>query len=150
MAEVNLSKALKSKNRQVRLVNDLKKRIQEHNSVVEGTRRPFDIEKTYQELKSAVDKLVEIKAAINAANGPIQQHIYRMAELRGLAQFLRNMHVQEGAVYQYGMTAPANYEATFNAADIEELVQQLEAEADDLQDEVDAHNATVRINIPDV
>ena len=51
MAEVNLSKALKSKNRQVRLVNDLKKRIQEHNSVVEGTRRPFDIEKTYQELK---------------------------------------------------------------------------------------------------
>ena len=107
MAEVNLSKALKSKNRQVRLVNDLKKRIQEHNSVVEGTRRPFDIEKTYQELKSAVDKLVEIKAAINAANGPIQQHIYRMAELRGLAQFLRNMHVQEGAVYQYGMTAPA-------------------------------------------
>ena len=148
MAQVSLSKALKLKNKQARRVSDLRKRIEQYNSVAEGVVRPFDIEQTYRELLFATDRLVEIKAAINGANAPIQDKIYRMAELRGLAVFLRNLNPQEGPAQMfYGSGAAPVYTSVLNAAHLEVLLESLEAEIDVMQDEVDTHNATVRIEV---
>ena len=149
MSEVSLAKALKIKNKQARKVADLRKRIEQYNSVAEGTPRPFDIEATYAELVAATKLLVEVKSAINQANAPIQPHIYEMAELRGLAHFFRNLTIQDGpAMNFYGGSVPTVYSAVMNAARTEEIVTDLENQADDLQDKVDAHNATVKIEIP--
>ena len=148
MGQVSLAKALKIKNKQARKVADLRNRISQYNSLPEGTKRPFDIEASYKELLAATNRLIDTKSAINAANGPIQNHIYRMAELRGLAAFLRGLSPQEGpAQLFYGSGVAPNYDSVLNAADLEQRIEVLETEIESLQDDVDAHNARVRVEV---
>ncbi len=148
MAQVTLAKALKLKNRQARTVTQLQERITGSNSYLVGSEVDFDAPALYADLKVQVGRLVDIKAAINDANAPVQRAIYRLAEVKGLVSFLRTISTRRGLqLLPYGAEDPQEYAAQMTAAEVTAEIERYEREIDDLQDELDSHNATVRIEV---
>lgn len=146
--KVTLARALKIKNRQVRKVAELQRRIQESNSFVSGSEPEFDAKALYAELKEQVSLVAHVKAAINEANTPIQADIYRMAELKGLVQFLRMLSTQRGKVVMgYMSSEPVDYEAQITGQETSEEIERLESEIDHIQDRLDQFNASTQIEI---
>lgn len=148
MTRVSLAKALKVKNRQIQRVRDLQQRIQASNSFLEGSEPDFDANELYAQLVADTERLWQTKAAINGANAPIQSAIYEMAECKGLVAFLKGLNTQRGLqMMAYMATQPQEYESQITAQDVHEKVQVLESRIDDLQDQLDAHNATTTVEI---
>jgi hypothetical protein len=149
MAEHSLSRALKIKNRQVKLVNQLKEQIGQYNSVIKGSDKPFDIVAKFAEYEAALLMLAKIKAAIQAANGPIHEKIYEMAELRGALTFLQHLDTKGGKnVYGY-QGELVDYDAAIDAAKADEIRQRIEERLDLLQDEVDGFNVKTKVELPE-
>ncbi|HEY0866656.1 MAG TPA: hypothetical protein VGE01_04735 [Fimbriimonas sp.] len=148
MQKVSLAKALKIKNRQVQTISNLRTIVTGGNSRLVGAEVEFDVRETYDRLKVETDRLVAIKSAITAANVPIQPAIYRIAELKGMIAFLRGVPTKRGRqIEPYMMEDPQEFEADITAAEIEAEVSRFEREIDDLQDEIDRHNASVVVEI---
>lgn len=146
--KVTLSKALKMKNRQAKLVAELQARISSVNSYLEGSEPEFDAKELYERLKTEVERLTSIKAAINGANIAVQWDIYRMAEMKGLATFMRSLNTQRGKVLVGYMTSePQEYVAQVTATDAAAEVERIEHEIDRIQDRLDLHNATTTIDV---
>jgi peptidoglycan hydrolase CwlO-like protein len=149
MAEVSLSQALKAKSRLAKQIKDQWAIVVKFNSVIEGTERPASMTTTYQEIRANQEKLAALKAAIQAANTPITETLYRMGELRGtLAMFGALTTTHGKAPFAYGMEMPT-YDAELKSQWVMEETARLQAELDRLQDEVDAFNASTRLSIPD-
>ncbi|MDX2066464.1 MAG: hypothetical protein SFX74_12040 [Fimbriimonadaceae bacterium] len=147
---ISISKALKLKNRQAQLVQRLQTQLTTHNSRLEGNRVDLDLRQVHTDLLAAIDRLIVIKTAISNANAPVQSLIYRIAELKSLISVLRRVDTKEGRqIVAYMQTEPQEFEVTFSASDIEAMVGKYEAEIDDLQDQLDRHNSTTQIEIPD-
>ena len=148
--EVTLAKALKLKNRQTQQLAALFNVVTAHNSRLVGSTVAHDVRAVYAQIGQEMDRLVAIKTAISLANAPIQDAIYRAAEVKGMIAMLRRLPTTNGRIMQpYGMQEPQEYEAVIDALEVEKEVQRLEAELDDLQDRLDAHNASVRVILPD-
>lgn len=140
-----ISKALKEKNKLAQEIAQLQKRLNTYNSVIKGNTRPFDLNKTEQELYEKTFKLVSLKAIITKANQPVQEKIYRLSELKSLISFFRKLPIQEGKSTERFMNETSEYEAFFNDAIIHERIKKLEDEADLIQDELESFNHTTLI-----
>lgn len=153
MANVNLSKALKMKNRLAKQIAELQRKVTEQNSHLKGAVTDYDSRALYEELQQATSRLIDLKTAISLANVPIQSTIYRLAEYKGLVAFLKKVETKRGR--QLGLTSeyfvssevPQEYEAQITAVERDAEVERLEAEIDRLQDELDRFNATVVIEV---
>lgn len=146
--QVLLAKALKVKNRQVQKVRELQQRINATNSYLEGSEPDFDANALYSELEREVERLWQLKAAINAANSPIQPVIYELAERKGLVTFLKSLNTQRGLqMLAYMATQPQEYVSQITARAAADKVAILEKEIDRLQDRLDEHNATTLVQI---
>lgn len=149
MAKVSLAKALKLKNKQIKIVKGLQEQVAKYNSVVKGSDNPFDVKAKFEESKAAGLKLAQIKAAIQTANVPIQQQIFEMAELRGLLAFLQRLETKSGkGVFGY-QTEIVDFEASLTALDVERETESIEERLEELQDEVDAFNVNTMVELPD-
>lgn len=140
-----IAKALKEKNKLKNEIALIEKKLNAHNSVIKGNKRPFNMEEVEAQLHEKVNALVALKAAISKANAPVQEKIFRLAEVRGLISFYRNMKVKEGRHVEGYRDEAQEYESFFGEADIEVKVNKLEAEAEALQDELDSFNFTTTI-----
>lgn len=150
MPRVSLAYALKAKNRLVKRIAELEKRIRAHNMVNANSQRPFDLDALLEELQAEVEKLVQVKSAISAANAPIQENIYRLAELRGLAAYYQSIETENP--YAYAMYASGNVvemDIHFGPERLAKLTEETEARIDEVQDEIDRFNAKTEIEIPD-
>jgi len=115
------------------------------NSVIKGNPRPFDLNKTDKELSEKIDKLVLLKAAITKVNQPVQEKIYKLAEIKGLIAFYKKLPVTEGKSKERYTNDAQEYEVLFNEAAIDERVMKLESEAESIQDELEAFNHSTNI-----
>lgn len=140
-----LAKALKEKNKLKNEIALIEKKLNAHNSVIKGNKRPFNMEEVDAQLLEKVNALVALKAAISKANAPVQEKIFRLAEVRGLISFYRKMTVKEGRQIEGYRDEALDYECLFSEADIEVKVSKLEAEAESLQDTLDSFNFTTTI-----
>jgi hypothetical protein len=148
MASVTLSKALKMKNRLAQQIGDLQSQVASQNSYLVESKPDYDVPAVYEELKRQKNRLIALKTAITNANRPVQDSIYRLAELKGLVAFLKAMDTKRGAQFAgFGMGNFPSYESQISATERDAEVARLEREIDDLQDRLDAHNATVRIDV---
>lgn len=152
MPRHTLAQALKIKNRQVKKVNELKRRIQTQNRHSEEVVAAYDIEKVWRDLQKESEKLVLMKSAISAANAKIQADIYRIAELRGLVAFMQALDKQEGPLISMPMFGSAG-EAPVMKVEIGEgaaakHIERLEKRIDELQDAIDDFNAKARVDLP--
>ena len=140
-----IAKALKEKNKLTLEISQLQKRLNTHNSVIKGNSRPFDLVNTESELSDKIANLVLLKSSITKANQPIQEKIYKLAELKGLISFYKKMPVTEGKSSERFSNETLEYEVFFNEAIIFERVKKLEIEADAIQDELESFNHLTNI-----
>lgn len=146
---MKLAKALKLKNRLAGEVANAQRLIVAAN-VVEGQNQPpHDVEKLMKGLETSQKALAALKGKISAANAPIFEKIYLMAEMKSRISFLRTIPTQDGTFQQpgrYGVeTKTVLYRATVKASDVERDVKFLSDEIERMQDELDEFNAKTEI-----
>jgi hypothetical protein len=137
--QINLSRALKLKNRVVHRLSQLDTHITTYNSVVEDNQE-YDVRQLYKARLVLAEQLVKLKVAINAANQPVQGLIFELAECKALVAMLGKVDTKHGPSVEGYSGVRTKYVAQFRKPDIDREVRRVEAEIDRLQDELDGFN----------
>ncbi|MFW5847768.1 MAG: hypothetical protein ACOCVF_02500 [bacterium] len=145
---MKLYKALKLKNKLANEIADLKRKIMQKNSMVEGSIEYYDVNELYEELLIKIDKLVALKNAINLKNVEIQNKIYLLAEYKGMISFLKGIPTKEGfeKSKSFGEVSEYNFVVSINEVQKEKLINDFQEEIDELQETVDHFNYTTDID----
>jgi hypothetical protein len=142
---MNVKQALKQKNK---LVTDLKAQyeiLKKYNSIEEGNPRRYSMSVTLTVIETIQLELVELKAKIHKANQPVYAKIFELAELKGLVKELKKVPTEEGKVAErYGSVISVK-EVELNVVDIQNKVDVLSERIEELQNELDIHNANTQI-----
>jgi hypothetical protein len=144
---INLSRALKLKNRMAQRLGELDQIIIAYNSQPEG-QQEYDVRQLYRDRLELAMQLVELKTIISQANQPVQKLIFELAECKSLIAILRKVDTKHGIVVEGYSGTKMTYAAQFRKADIDREVRRVEKEIDRLQDELDRfnYNTTVLID----
>jgi hypothetical protein len=144
--QINLSRALKLKNRVVHRVSQLDTLITTYNSTVEGGEE-YDVRQLYRARVVLAEQLVRLKTAINSANQPIQGPIFELAECKALIGMLGRVTTKHGPTVEGYSGVKTNYIAQFRKPDVDREVRRVEREIDRLQDELDRFNHNTLITV---
>ena len=142
---MNVSQALKQKNK---LTIELKKQYQiaqKFNSQEEGTIRRYSVQNALDKAAELTMELTDLKTKIHLANAPVYDKIFRMAELKGRIKELRKIPTEEGKAESRYSSVVSVKEVEINITQLDEMVQFLEARIEEIQAELDVHNATTQI-----
>lgn len=142
---MNVKQALKVKNK---LVTDLKANfeiLKKYNSIEEGNPRRYSMEETLDKITTLSNELVELKAQIHRANAPVYDKIFALAELKGLVKELKKVPTDEGKQTERYGSVQSIKEVQLNIVDIENFVGELQDRIEELQNELDIHNANTII-----
>jgi len=149
---MKLAKALKVKNKVAGEVAQLRDLLSKQN--VRSTKQTFDYDNSQvlANLRSKMDELVKVKAAIGAANAEIYEKIFRLAELKGLVKTLTDLDTKQGVFVERGDygSSPAvevEYAAQLKKVDVDKLVAEIQNEIQSLQDELDEFNFSRAVNL---
>ena len=152
--KMTIARALKEKERIARKLRGTRDMFSRVNSVLAGTNRPLDAEEVHASVQRLQKQYLEIKKAIAVANAGISAQLTEMLVVRAEKEYYEKLDCKEGssqgawessASYGRGYTGP--YDAYINESKRQEIVVALEQRLDDLQDEVDAFNATHSVEI---
>ena len=142
---MNVKQALKVKNK---LVTDLKANVEilkKYNSIEEGNPRRYSMEETLDKITTLSNELVELKAQIHRANAPVYDKIFALAELKGLVKELKKVPTDEGKQdSRYGSVVSVK-EVELTIVDVQNKVDILCVKIEELQNELDIHNANTNI-----
>lgn len=142
---MNVKQALKAKNK---LVTDLKANfeiLKKYNSIEEGNPRRYSMEETLDKITTLSNELVELKAQIHRANAPVYDKIFALAELKGLVKELKKVPTDEGKQdSRYGSVVSVK-EVELTIVDVQNKVDILTIKIEELQNELDIHNANTSI-----
>ena len=136
---LNLSRALKLKNRVAHRLSQLDTLITTCNSAPEDNQE-YDVRALYRARLAVAAQLVQLKVAINAANQPVQGLIFELAEYKSLVGTLNKVNTRHGAVVEGYAGTRVNYVAQFRKPDVDREVRRVEQEIDRIQDELDRFN----------
>lgn len=146
MTEINLSRALKLKNRVVHRLSQLDGLITKYNSGLDENFE-YNVRELYQARTEFAGHLVALKTAINAANQPIQHLIFAMAEAKSLVAMLNRIDTKHGPVVEGYAASRVTYVAQLRKADVDREVKRVEQEIDRLQEELDQFNFKTHVPI---
>ena len=142
---MNVKQALKAKNK---LVADLKAQyeiLKKYNSIEEGNPRRYSMAETLDKVTELTNELVQLKAELHRANQPVYDKIFALAELKGLVKELKKVPTDEGKQdSRYGSVVSVK-EVELNIVDIQKKVDILCVKIEELQNELDIHNANTNI-----
>ena len=144
--QINLSRALKLKNRVVHRVSQLDTLITNYNSTIEGSEE-YDVRRLYKARVVMAERLVKLKIAINSANQAVQGQIFELAECKALIGMLGRVNTKHGPSIEGYSGARTNYVAQFRKPDVDREVRRVEREIDRLQDELDRFNHNTLITV---
>jgi hypothetical protein len=140
---MNITKSLKLKKKLIKQADAAYNRFSKYNSVDVTAETPYDAMAAYQEWIDLVNQLIDLKTKIHLANAPVYGKIFRMSELKSLISQLKRVSTTAGKVRGYGEEVVMIAAMTLVQRD--QLVNQFETEIDQLQDELEAHNALTKI-----
>jgi hypothetical protein len=142
---MNVSQALKKKNK---LAVELKKQYaiaQKFNSQEVGNPRRYSVLEALKNATEITTELVELKTKIHLANAPVYDKIFRMAELKGRIKELKKIPTDEGKQEgRYGSPA-SEKEVEIDIAQMDNMISVIETEIEEIQAELDRHNALTNI-----
>ena len=142
---MNVKQALKAKNK---LVTELKESfsiLQKYNSIEEGNPRRYSMANTLEKIHTLSNELVELKTQIHKANQPVYDKIFALAEVKGLIKELKKVPTDEGKqTERYGSVVSVK-EVELNIVEIGAIIEKLQLRVEELQNELDIHNATTQI-----
>ena len=142
---MNVKQALKQKNK---LVTELKAQyqiLQKFNSIEEGNPRRYSMVDVLAKIESLSNELVELKARIHKVNQPVYNQIFLLAELKGRIKELKKVPTDEGKQTERYGSVQSIKEVQLNIVDIENFVGELQDRIEELQNELDIHNANTII-----
>ena len=149
---MTLAKALKYKNRLLKKLSKVTGEIRKWNSIVVGAEREKDAKALVDSRRLLVDNLIATKMAIFTANGPIQEDIFTLAEIKGEISLLNELDTRHGKhmpeySYHSGEAKIVEYEAAIRQVDVDTTIAHLESRVDELQDILDKHNHTTEVTL---
>ena len=142
---MNVSQALKQKNK---LIVEIKKQYQiaqKFNSQEEGNVRRYSVQAALDKAAELTMELTDLKTKIHLANAPVYDKIFRMAELKNRIKELKRIPTEEGKTESRFSSVASVKEVEINIAQLDEMVQFLESRIEEIQAELDIHNATTQI-----
>jgi hypothetical protein len=142
---MTVKQALKAKNKLVVSIMECYSLAKEYNSIEEGNPRRYSVVGLLNEANELTRELVELKSKIHKANAPVYDKIFLMAELKGRVKFLKSIPVDEGKVTERYGSIITNKEVELNVAERNAMIKGLEVEIEELQEQLDLHNATTTI-----
>ena len=143
---MTIKQALKEKNRLIKAIDDEFKKVYSYNSIDEGNVRPYSTVTALENIMTLEEGLIDIKTKIHRANMGVYNKIFRLSELKSLAKRLTQINCDEGKVTdRYSRTEPSVKTAEVSVVDRDSRVKMIEEEIEQLQEELDTHNATTSI-----
>lgn len=142
---MNIKQALKQKNKQIKLNMENYSKVASYNSVEEGVERPYNPEESLKAWMDGVNDLINLKTQIHRANAKVYDKIFRLAELKSLVKQLKNLDCSTGKQSSYRREEPVIKTSVISLLKRDEMVKSLEAEIEQLQEDLDAHNAKTKI-----
>ena len=147
--QITLAKALKEKNRIVGEINKLWMLISKENSCWETHTRSIDVKETMENVEFLTKKLIELKTKIGKANEGILEYMYSLEESKSqMSQLERLDTTEDMRYYNRGLSEEVIEvrSAEITAREVLKRRLNLQRKCDQLQDEMDAYNATHRID----
>jgi hypothetical protein len=144
---MNIKQALKEKNKLAKKITDLMDRTNKNNSVDEGGVRSYDPKISLHQALETLEELVNLKTSIHRANVEVYEKIFRMSEYKSFVKYLKVLNCSEGTVVtsRYSDTNTRQMTTVITEVERDELVERYETMIDELQSELDHHNATSHI-----
>jgi uncharacterized small protein (DUF1192 family) len=146
---MNLSQALKQKNRLAGELVRQQQILQRENARRSDSVSKVDRNAVYTKILEISDELGELKGKITQANVNIYPALERMAELKARISFLQGLEKREGeeVVFVGRDQEQVKYQwnSFINQEKCDETVAEVQEQINDLQDEVDAFNATTEV-----
>jgi hypothetical protein len=144
---MNVAQALKRKARLLKEINDKWNIIRNQNSIISGNPRKYNIKVELDAVEKLIGELVELKTKIHLANGPVYSKIFLLSELKTQLRNFEGINTTEGTVDngRYGTPSTTFYEVEIDEIYKNRLAKILSEKIDELQDELDYHNATTQI-----
>ena len=148
---LTLAKALAVKNRLAGRLAQARVNIETYNSMLVGQRDAaggsVDVRAELERLRALQSAMVVVKAAVHRANTPVYEDVLRLAEKKALLQMLSGLNTRNGVEPGFN-GVEFHYVATITKPEALEMVRRLEAEVDELQDQLNTYNASTRIELP--
>ena len=144
---MNIKQALKEKNKLAKKVTDLMDRTNRNNSMDEGAVRSYDPKESLEQALQMVDDLVNLKTKMHMANAEVYDKIFRMSEYKSLVKYLKTLNCSQGTIVtsRYGDSMARQMTTVITEVERDALVEKYETLIDNLQTELDTHNATTHI-----
>ena len=144
---MNIKQALKEKNKLAKKVTDLMDRTNRNNSMDEGAVRSYDPKESLHQALQMVDDLVNLKTKMHMANAEVYDKIFRMSEYKSLVKYLKALNCSQGTIVtsRYGDSTARQMTTVITEVERDALVEKYETLIDNLQTELDTHNATTQI-----
>ena len=141
---MNIKKALKEKNKLAKKITDLLERTNRFNSMDQGAVRSYDPNQSLEQAVDTMEKLISLKTQVHIANTMVFEKIFRMAEYKSFVKYLKSLNCTEGTMVQrsYGDTTTRHMTTVITEVQRDQMVENYETIIDQLQSELDAHNAT--------
>ena len=165
--KMSIARALKERKRVIGEMNTLRQRIESVNAVqltvrtVDGKydkptreeldkKRAFDPRKCMESWYGLRDRLISIKTALHAANSGVVEKLVRLGELKAELQAVKCMtsYPSDESIFVNDNTIRV-MDVIYDATWIIKRQDELSAEINGLQDEIDEYNATHYVELPD-
>ena len=144
--QITLAQALKEKNRIVGEIARLWVLVGNENSCWESHTRSIDVKETMKTIEFLTQKLIELKTKIGKANEGNLANIYALEECKSQMSQYGKLNTDENIRYR-GMNDDIMEvcSAEITAQEVLQKTKSLQLQCNRLQDELDAYNATHRI-----
>jgi hypothetical protein len=155
---MNIAQALKAKNRLIGEMNKQLSFVEKHNVTsrrigsAHGSKAsattPANVEEAFNGYLELARKLIEIKTSIQVASAPIAGKLVALAETKSILAKVNSLPIREDVVTESGY-AKESYEVEYTSAITEKMqiskTEELQGLINQLQDEIDAFNATTQV-----
>ena len=142
---MNISRALKEKNKKLGKINTLWSRVIRYNSILEENEREFNVREIYEQIKVETNEYIILKTKIHEACMPVRDKIFRISELKSFVGRLKSVESKNGYYSDRYSDRGMRYKAEFGKTEIDSLIEGVELEIEKIQEELDYFNHTTHL-----
>ncbi len=147
---MNISKALKVKNRLIGEVNRLQEILKRENSRRNDNPSEVNVEETANLLIETRQKLISLKGAIGEASAPLSEKLSFLTEQKAAINFYNSLPTREGEeltlVGANREKLAYQWTAFYNRENLDRLIKGIQLNINETQDQIDDFNARTQVN----
>ena len=143
---INLSKALKLKNKLIAKNTELMQRVLLYNSAKTGNDRPYSSTDSLKQYNEGIKELVDLKTLIHLANAEVYHKIFMMSELKSLASKLKGLDCKTGMHAEgWKSEIPVEFDSEISILEKDKIIASIEQEIENIQEALEEHNVRTTI-----